>query len=221
VNPSPPSGRASFPKIGPASFTGRGYTLRNYVTVAYGVEQYQVDVRPGWSDFDRYDIDARSESATSPGQIRLMLRALLADRFQLKTHSETRSIAMNVLVVAKGAPKFGPSFHEMKDGDPPPDLGKFSRTHLAYPGLTIKDFLSRLRQLLPIDMATGAYDATQAALPLLDGTGLTGRYAIALDTGGGDTWSAILEQQLGLKLEERKVPTEVIVIDGAAKPAGN
>jgi uncharacterized protein (TIGR03435 family) len=187
--------------------------------IAYDVEEYQVAGEPGWMDSERYDIDARSEKAASQSDIRLMLRSLLTERFQLKVHSETRPVAMTVLVVAKGGPKFGPTFHILKDGDPPPNLDKFTGRHLAYPGISIKDFLNRLRMLLGRDPVTGAFG--QPVLPLLDETGLNGRYAIAVDTDTAGTWAAMLEQQLGLNLEDRKVPRQVIVVDGGKRPSAN
>ena len=58
---------------------------------------------------------------------------------------------MNVLEAAKGGPKFGPQFHAMKDGDPPPNLGKSSLSNMAYPGITIGAFLDRLRIVMTRD----------------------------------------------------------------------
>jgi len=57
--------------------------------------------------------------------------------------------------------------------------------------------------------------------PVLDETGLTGRYDIILNADSHEDWSAMLEHQLGLKVELRKVPREIIVIDSAVKPSGN
>ena len=74
---------------------------------------------------------------------------------------------------------------------------------------------------LMIDRVTHATSDLRDIPPVLDQTGLSGTYDIVVDIGGEDGWPALLAHQLGLKLELRKVPTEIIVIDSAVKPAGN
>jgi uncharacterized protein (TIGR03435 family) len=220
VKPSAPPGPGHPPdqNIGPASLSVKASTLKALIGLAYRIQYYQIAGGPSWTESSFYDVDARSEKAVSAADIRLMLRSMLADRFQLKIHQEVRPVAMNVLLVAKGGPKYGPSFHPRKEGDPPADLGKFTSTHLAYPNYTIADFVIRLRTMTMIDPVTGK---PAPSLPVYDGTQLTGRYDIVLYNEMREDWSTMLEQQLGLKLEERKVPTDTLVIDSAVKPSIN
>jgi uncharacterized protein (TIGR03435 family) len=128
---------------------------------------------------------------------------------------------MNVLVVAKGGPKFGPEFHEFKEGDPPVDPGKQTASHLTFPGVPLQIFVDRLRMMMIRDPVTETFVGIQDVLPILDKTGLAGRYVIVFNANPQEDWSATLEHQLGLKLEQRKVPMEMIVIDSAVKPSGN
>jgi uncharacterized protein (TIGR03435 family) len=223
IKPSPPPGPGGGrgPANDPTLFAARSSSLRRLITRAYAVEEYQVAGGPAWTETDLYDIDARPESPSSSQEMLLMLRSLLSDRFQLKFHRETRPIQLNVLSVTKGGPRFGPEFHPAKEGDPPSNLGKQSINHLTFPGLTIQRFSTYLRLNMMRDPETNTTVGLQDVPPILDETGLTGRYDIILNADSHEAWSATLEHQLGLKVEVRKVPTEIIVIDSAVKPSGN
>jgi uncharacterized protein (TIGR03435 family) len=224
VKPSSKGSGAHRPTVDPSLLSVKGMTLQGLIMLAYDVpptDAYRVTGGPEWAETDLYDVDARPATPSSRANMQLMLRSLLADRFHLSIHWETKDVVMDVLAPARGGPKFGPQFHAMKDGDPPPDLGKFSLGNMAYPGITIGDFLNRLRIAMTRDPLTGTYVGTQDVRPLLDGTGLTGRYVIVLKADSEESWTAMLERQLGLKLDQRKVPVEIIAIDSVAKPAGN
>ena len=86
----------------PMLFSRHETTLRSLILRAYDIEDYQLSGGPAWIDSDRYDIDARPEHPASQEQLMLMLRSLLADRFQLAIHRETKTIAVYALAVAKG-----------------------------------------------------------------------------------------------------------------------
>jgi uncharacterized protein (TIGR03435 family) len=208
----------------PALLSVVGLTLQRLVMMAYDIsdsQPYRVTGGPGWVETDPYEIDARSASPVSREEILLMLGSLLADRFQLKSHRETRPLVMNVLVVAKGGPKFGPTFHEFKEGDQPVNPAKPTRNQIVYPGIPLQTFVDRLRIMMTRDPVTETFVTIQDVLPILDQTDLAGRYYIVFNANTQEDWSAALEHQFGLKLETRKVPTDMIVIDSAAKPAGN
>jgi hypothetical protein len=141
VKASPKGQRAHLPAIDPSLLSVKGTTLKGLVMLAYSVpptDSYRVAGGPGWVDTDPYDVDARPAAPSSRADMISMLRSLLADRFRLLVHREVRDVTMNVLVVAKGGPRFGPQFHAVVDGDPPSDLGRLSITHLSYPGITIE-----------------------------------------------------------------------------------
>ena len=224
VKPSPPGIHGKAPTADPVLFSAR-LPLKSLVMWAYGIPLDRGDRVAGgseWMEAVYYDVDARCESPVARTELMLMLRSLLADRFQLKLHRETRPILSNVVTVAKGGPKFGPDFYELKEGEPAPDNSvKSSPTHMVYPGVPLPTFLSRLRLMMVRDPEAHTFVGIQDVPPLVDETGLTGRYYIVFNGYSDEPWSFTLQRQLGLKLEERKVPTEVIVIDSAVRPSGN
>jgi uncharacterized protein (TIGR03435 family) len=101
-------------------FTATGVTLRMLITRAYDIRDYQISGLPGWASSDRYDINAKAENpkATS-AQIKLMLQSLLAERFNLKLHRETKKLPIYNLVVGKNGPKLKKSEFQPGDAQPP------------------------------------------------------------------------------------------------------
>ena len=222
IKPGPP---ATFHRtIDPTLLSVRGLTLHRLVMMAYDISDSQAYLVTGgspWVETDPYEIEARPENPASRQEMLVMLRSLLADRFQLKLHRETKPLVANVLTVAKGGPKFGPEFHEFKEGDQPANPAKPTRSLMVYPDIPFQTFVDRLRIMMMRDPVTETFVGIEDVLPILDQTGLAGRYYIAFNAGPQEDWSAALEHQLGLKLERRKVLTETIVIDSAAKPSAN
>lgn len=181
-------------------------------------------------------------------RVRLMLQALLRDRFQLKMHVETRELPVYALVVAKGGPKLkltatdsapAPQTHAAAQppsspGHPPhrPPKGMHwmmgsgpNGTHMAVSGGTMKELAAAL---------TGQ-EATEGRL-VIDRTGLTGKYdwylawtppRAQMESNGSSPVSdapglfTALRQQLGLKLESQKGPVQVVVIDHLEPPSPN
>jgi len=203
----------------PGLLRARNASLKELVEGAYAVEDYQVTGGPGWIASARFDIEAKPASAATREQLLLMLRPLLADRFKLTFHNETKELAVYALVVARN----GPKFHRLKPG-----------TESA-PGKT--NHLGR-----NVDLPWFARYLTRfgSDRPVIDKTGLTGNYdldldmekiiaAAAEDAGGappsiGSMFQATanaIEDQLGLKLAPAKAPLEVLVIDHAERPSGN
>jgi uncharacterized protein (TIGR03435 family) len=207
--------------VDPTLFSAKNSTLKSLIRRAYDLEDYQISGGPAWTAADRYDVDARPESPSSPDQMMLMLRTLLADRFQLTSHRETKLLPLNVLSTGKGGVKFGPQFHPVSEGDTPAPRGKPIVNQLPFSRVTMRTFATYLHLNLSRDLVTGAMASPQDVPPVLDQTGLSGTYDIVLNTDGQSDWPDLLERQLGLRLELRKVPTEIFVIDNAAKPSGN
>ena len=187
----------------------------------YRLRNYQLIGAPSWVDNERWDIDAKANGAIPRNQMMPMLGTLLADRFNLKVHRETRELPIYRLVIAKG----GVKLTEIKDGEP--------RTHT--PGISnrpshLTGWASPIAQL--VDFLSGSY----LNQPIVDATGLTGKYdfdlkwtadetqAYARDEAaepGGPSLFAAIQEQLGLKLEPAKGPVEVIVIDHVEHPTEN
>ena len=133
-----------------------------------------------------------------------MLQALLAQRFGLALHRETRVLPVYEMTVANG----GAEMPEVTDGAPPP--GKDPRQHFLFMLATTGKFADVLSHFLGME------------LPIVDKTGLTAKYRFVVDMEPeGDVVSAVRDQ-LGLKLTANKAPTEILVIDHAEKtPIGN
>src|ERR1019366_3136291 len=213
---------------GPGSNTpGRipyfGVSLKMLLARGYGMRAYQIS-GPNWIEMERYDIDAKYPADTQPEEFRLMLQNLLADRFRLVLHRETRQMARYRLVVAKDGPKLSPprKLPEYKDDDERIAAMKANmeaRRRRPYSGAS-RGFgeASATMTKLAQDLA-GYLDR-----PVTDDTGLEGSYSFDLewspDESGTDAGETSLpsifvavQLQLGLKLEPEKGPVEFLVID--------
>jgi uncharacterized protein (TIGR03435 family) len=184
---------------------------------AYAVKPYQIAGGPAWLKTDRFDIDAKTEGDPSRRQMMAMLQTLLADRFQLKVHRETREDNDYALVTAKGGPKLTPStadesYVRLYRNTP------VDQTGVDYTIAGQKASLALIAERLG-DMELGR--------PVLDRTGIKGefdfklRYAIDDNPDTGPSIFAAIQEQLGLKLEAAKGPVEILVIDKVEKPSRN
>jgi len=243
--------------------------VRQLIVRAYGVQAFQVLGGPSWITGDRFDITAKAaDDAATPAQMNLMLQSLLADRFKLKVHRETRQSDVYRLVKARPDGKLGDSLKPAavdcsammgrgRPGGPGPGAGgpvavppPAPRAGGPAPGpggpaggcmmmMTPGRFEAGGQ---PISTFANAL-ANQLGRPVLDGTGLTGPYDLALsfmpDSGGrglppgvpppgapnlppidpnAPALPTALQEQLGLKLESTKGPVEMIVIDSIEPP---
>jgi uncharacterized protein (TIGR03435 family) len=192
-------------------------------------------------DSERYDIIAKGEGNATVDQLREMLRTLLADRFDLKFHPETKELPVYALVIGKNGPKLKPSEGQAAaSGTAPANGPRGNRgVMMTRGGLTTQVNGS----MSMAQLATGL--ATSLGRKVIDRTGLQGNYEVKLEWtpqvgegpqppgvagGGGDRGAApapdpsvagiftAIQEQLGLRLESQKGPVETIVIDNAAKP---
>jgi uncharacterized protein (TIGR03435 family) len=216
VGPSGPG-----PTIDPTSFSAHRKSLAWLIQTAYGLQQYQVSGGPSWVTSDPWDVDARAGSPSTPQQILVMLQTLLADRFQLVFRRETRDIQLNVLTVAKGGPRFGTQFRLIADDAPPLIRGTSVLNQIGPSRMTMKLFASILQLNLSRDLATGTSINPSEVPPVLDHTEPAGTFEITLKTAGETDWSQLLQRQLGLRVDLRKVPMQMIIIETAAKPLAN
>jgi uncharacterized protein (TIGR03435 family) len=203
-------------------------TLKFCVQVAWNVKDFQVSGGAGWMDTERYDIDAVAANPISREESRKMMQALLADRFGLVVHSETQERGGYALVVGRGGPKLPPPIDD-------PNV-MFSRTPsgdrtLKATNLSMQRFADTLSSALGaivVDRTEieGQYDVSFQWTPDPNSEprmGKSGELAPppAADTVPGPTIFTALQEKLGLKLEARKVPVEVIVIEQANRPSEN
>ena len=204
-------------------------SLEDLITFSYEVQARQVVGAPEWVSKDRYDIDATldTEGAPNPQQVRSMIRKLLADRFQLKFHKDTREMSAYVLTVGKGGEKLTPT----QLNGPLPGIGMRPATGgltLMIRNGTVGDFTGFLQGMVldrPVVDRTALknkFDFSVTFLP--DETQFNGHSPAAKPADGVEPAPSLteaLQQQLGLKLSAEKTSVDVIAIDHVEKPSAN
>jgi uncharacterized protein (TIGR03435 family) len=238
----------------PDGLTATHVQVKSLICLAYDVSDYQVIGGPEWASSDFYDVRAKMDDSTidtlrnlSPEQKTLvrehMAQALLADRFKLVVHHETKQFPIYALVVAKGGPKLLESKpnDDYKDGikgfDGQPggkgmmrmqrDSGGFVFTAQGYSMDKFADQLSmQLRSNVQNDTGLKAdYDFTlryspeDARVVVPNPSGAGGSASLS-DNSGISIFTAV-QDQLGLRLESTKGPLDVIVIDHIERPSEN
>ncbi|AFL86894.1 Protein of unknown function (DUF3738) [Terriglobus roseus DSM 18391] len=224
VDPAPKSGRWMRVE-GTHRFVARNYTLRLLIAAAYDMNPRTISGGPGWIDSDKYAIDAITPGEKAPDHDAqmLMLRTLLTERFHLVFHRQAKILSIYEITVAKG----GADMSETLTPDAPPEL-----VSIVYPD----------RMIMPArnaSMADLARIMQRAILdrPVVDHTGLTGRYNFNLEWQPDETQFSgdipapadsqsppllvAMQEQLGLQMKAVKGPVDTIVIDRADKPSEN
>ena len=188
---------------------------------------------PAWAMSDRFDVDARATFVPTVEQERLMLRALLADRFKLAAHYEMQERPIYNLVMARADGRLGPQLRRIEIDcatykRPSPASGMAKPNVKDAPtcgyrmsgGSTTLSIVSGGRSMQALADSISGY----AGRPIFDKTGLTGYYAFTLEFMGGNDGVSIftaLQEQLGLKLEPARGPLDVVVIDHIERPTEN
>jgi uncharacterized protein (TIGR03435 family) len=213
-----PGTMTSFPNGG--TFNATGITAGNCIAFAYDIQPFQLAGGPSWIGSQRYDIvakmpeDAAGAPRTPERIARMMtaIRALLAERFQLAVHRESRTMPAYALVEAKSGFKLKPI---TDDGHASWSSG---RGKVKAQRSSIDSFARYLSGIL--------------GSPVVDMTGIKGVFDVTLEwapdegaapaapTSGPSIFTA-LQEQLGLRLEKQKAPVEMIVIDRIEKPSEN
>ena len=205
------------------------FTLHGLIRLAYAVQDDQISGGPDWLNSEGFDVDAKIGKSTIDEMQQhrrvygvsgrtLMFQQLLSDRFKLSFHHETRDLPVYALVAAANGPRVQPA----KPGDTYPDGLKCiggrpcgSRSFLEPENNKV------VGQGVPLSNLVELLSEKLGGRIVLDKTGLAGDYDFTLQLAPEEDEAAIskaLEEQLGLKLEPQKAPTEVLVIDHAEKP---
>jgi uncharacterized protein (TIGR03435 family) len=203
----------------PGRLTMLNMRLRETIAWAYRVQPSQIS-GPTSLDTEWYDIVAKSTSVAGQEQLRLMLQQLLASRFKLTLHHDTREMPAFVLSLPKGGSS---KLHESRaDGESGIDLGGPGLIHLkkATIGQFAQAVSGALRgPVIDITGLTAEYDFTLDIAPYLDGAGGAGVDDSKLDIPG--IIAQAIRDQLGLKLDYRKTSVEVLVVDRVERPSEN
>ena len=250
IKPAAPGARGSFFNNSAGGLVRiTNMTLKDLLVFAYRIQPFQVSGGPPWVDSDHYDVEAKPDKDPGPDQSRIMLQGLLADRFGLKIHRETKEMPVYELVMLKNTGKPAPGLAEISEGScverdpggaplPPPSIGQ-----------PINKMPCGMMRMGPDQMFGTSQPLSQLANVLsrmlgrtvIDKTGSDKKYNIQLqwspdqsqsfqlppdaprpqfDPNGPSIFTA-LQEQLGLKLESKKGPVEILMIDHADKPSEN
>jgi uncharacterized protein (TIGR03435 family) len=188
---------------------------------SYGIQPAQHSAGPSWIGVDRFDIIARTEGNAGNDEIKAMVRTLLADRFQLKLHHESREISAYVISTGKTPPKlFPPKQDEIHAIYPAPQMGPDQKT-TTFRIIATRYSLAQLADTF----------ARQLGSVLVNKTGPDGEFDFTLDLAPDDSRPspmdptlliAAIREQLGLTVQYEKTIVDSYLIDSAVKvAAGN
>jgi uncharacterized protein (TIGR03435 family) len=231
IKPSDPETRGRWIRMQSANqVAARNHTLKTLIAAAYNISPVTISGGASWVESDHYDILARTPGAVRPNleEQMAMLRRLLADRFQLAFHRERKTLAYYSLSVGKGGPKLKATTVSPDANPEGPPLLAFvlapGKVTLPARYTTMSEFASVLQR--------AAFEH-----PVVDETGLTGRYDFDLAFTPDETlFGGVLtetpesteprlfkaiEQQLGLSLKATRGPVATLVIDRAERPSEN
>jgi uncharacterized protein (TIGR03435 family) len=210
-------------ETGPGRFVRGNVKVKDLVGWAYDFQFYQIAGGPDWFNSqelrsNRYDVEAKIDGNVDLQHIKLMVQSLLAERFQLRVHRETRELPVYALLVAVHGPKLRPA----KDAE----LGSGRGPVALYGAVSARSAgTADLARVL-----TATLDR-----PVLDQTGLDGKFDFELqfdqsstgrgnqnpgDVGKPSIFTAV-QEQLGLELNAQRAPMDILVVDHVEKPSEN
>ena len=207
--------------------TPAGVTAKQLVAEAYQLTEYQVD-GPAWLGSDLFALQATMAASVDRNAIRLMLQTLLADRFNLAASRGTKEMPVYALMVAGGGS--GPARYQVKtQADSPTvaaDSSRFQKADAALEGhtggrgsaftnTTMEAFARSLSEL------RSGPNASLLGRPVIDRTGLGGRFTFNLAWNNDDDLFSALRDILGLRVESQRANMEIVVIDRIDKPSAN
>ena len=227
IKPANPENRGASMLVGRGGgnlFTTTNSTVNALLTMAYGLHASQIVNGPSWMESERFDIVGKPEDGGIPNvtQLKVMVQKLLAERFGLSFHTERRELTAYVITVGKN----GPKLTKNESGGNLPGFGGIGPGAFGVRNSTMAEF-------------AGFLQGNILERPVVDKTGLTGKFDFTLEfrpgaplsaPGGGpaqlppeiearaDFFTAI-QEQLGLKIENTRTPVEVYVIDKVQKPS--
>jgi uncharacterized protein (TIGR03435 family) len=199
--------RSSFTRRGEDSLALQNWPLRDIVLKAYDLKNYALNA-PDWLASRNFDINAKASGKVTEGELRQMLQSLLKDRFQMKVHPALKELQAYVLLPAKGGLKLKPVH----------DYGVF--------GVDVSHFPDKTRvacRHCTMDKLANVV-ADQVNLVVVDQSAIPEEYSFTLewspnqnaDNAGPSIFTA-LNEQLGMRLESRRVPVAILVVDSISQ----
>ena len=249
IRPSHTESASTNYNLSNARFHAENATLTDLIRFGYDIKSDdQLPKDPGWIASEKFDVDAKVDDpeVEAMGKLlpdqklehyRLMVRSLLEDRFKLRVSTHTKELPVHALVVAPGGPRLTPArFAPNAATKRMPTLGGWSRGDLRATDVSMMLFSDQLsgrddsgnRVVIDATGLNGVYDFTlswtpeniHAAQLSAASAGQEPANASTADTSKPSIFTA-LQEQLGLKLESRKAPVDVLVIDHVEQPSPN
>jgi uncharacterized protein (TIGR03435 family) len=199
-------------------------SMLDLIAAAYGVQADRIQGGPSWLASDRFDIVAKAPAGTTPKTVNLMLQSLLAERFKLAVHKDTKPMPAYALTVGKSKPKLKEASGSGQSGCQGGNITATAESSdYSCRNLTMQAFAETLRYLeVPGMLQT---------IPVVDATGLEGTWDFdfkftsraqrALSPASAISLLDALDKQLGLKLEVKTTPLEVLAVDSVSQPTAN
>jgi uncharacterized protein (TIGR03435 family) len=208
----------------PDGFIATNVSLSTLVMSAYQLADFRILQGPPWMDSDSFDVTAKAAGQITSAQRQQMIRSLLADRFKFAAHAEMRELPVYSLVLAQADGRLGPGLRRTNIdcatvGASQPSGGAprvAPCSAIGGPG-RLHATAVRINQLI------GNISSDLQRL-VIDKTGLVGSFDIDLDWARNEADTTkpsiftAVQEQLGLKLESSRAPTEVLVIDHVERP---
>jgi uncharacterized protein (TIGR03435 family) len=225
----------------PGQITWNMPTLRVLLTTAYDVKNYQL-IGPAWLDTEHYDIVAKVPVGATKEQVNVMFQNLLKERFGVVVHHESKEFQVDELVLAKGGSKLkettlDPNAPPAVEAGPP-KLDKNGSPEMSGPGMMmtvdagsngpVGHMVAKAQPMSVLATMLG----NQLSHPVLDKTGLTGKYDFTVEftpnlpgaaaaagdaSDPGSSLAAAIQRQLGLGLSPGKAKLDVVVVDKAER----
>jgi uncharacterized protein (TIGR03435 family) len=229
-------------------FNANSVTVRQLILRAYGIQDLQLLGGPDWINSYRFDISAKAEDQVTAEQLAIKVKTLLAERFRLVVHPETRDTPIYALVLAKKDGAFGPKLRRSnvdcdaiaaeavaRGGAPPPTpAGEWSPCSIGFSGsgqmgarskpmAQLLTFFSQVAGRTVVDRTglMGSFDVDLTWTPLSSGTASTIPDNSLADDPSRPSIFVAVEEQLGLKLQAEKSSSQVFVIDSVEQPSEN
>jgi uncharacterized protein (TIGR03435 family) len=224
IKPSDPANPQKSSNLRGDRLVATNYSLRNLIQIGWNVRSFEVLGGPAWLDSEKYNVDAKpavpldmfGPPAEGIDKVRLMVQSLLADRFKLRLHTETREMSVYFLVVGRNGVKLKRTADAVGPGTSMHDAGRgrFVATQID------------MRMLAQNELGG------EVGVPVIDKTNLSGAYDLTLEWNPDDEASGpppgaspsiftAIQEQLGLKLEAGKGPVEILHVDHAERASDN
>ncbi len=215
IKPGVPDSPGKIIRPNRRNFSTLNTTLMDLITYAYGLHPRQVTGGPGWIETDKYDLAGIPDQlgTPTPAEVKVMVQGLLAERFGLAFHRERKELNVFTLTLAKTGLKLTPS-----EGSGNTSLLFRALGKLVSKNATMADF-------------AGVMQANALDRPMLDRTGLSGKFDFTLEWLPDETHPdendlrpglfTAIQDQLGLKLEAIRAMVDVFVIDHVGRPSDN